>query len=107
MNSIGITMMFLAFALLLTWALSVEDFSRNKNIISLAIIRPLASIGIASYSIYLFHVPVKTIIDSIAMSERLKIPAYFIGCILVGKITWYLIERPIASYKSRFFSVEK
>jgi peptidoglycan/LPS O-acetylase OafA/YrhL len=104
MNSIGISMMFLAFTFVLIYVLSIEEFSGNKNIISLAFIQPLASIGIASYSIYLFHVPVKTIIDSIAMSGWLRIPAYFIACVLVGKLTWYLVERPIALYKSRFFS---
>lgn len=107
MNSIGITAMFLAFALLVAYLLSIEDFARNKNIISFTIIRPVAFAGIASYSIYLFHVPVKTIIDSIAISDWLRIPAYFIGCIATGKIIWYVIERPIASYKSRFFSTEK
>ncbi|MEJ7589580.1 MAG: hypothetical protein WKI04_18670, partial [Ferruginibacter sp.] len=101
MNSIGISMMFGAFAMLLAYSLSVEDFSRSKQIISLVIIQPLAAIGVASYSIYLFHVPLKTIIDSISMNEWFRSPAYFIACIAVGKITWYIIERPIALYKSR------
>jgi len=69
----------------------------------LALIQTLASIGIASYSIYLFHAPVKTIINGFAINEWLRIPAYFIACILVGKVSWYLIERPVASYKSRLF----
>jgi len=101
-NSIGITMMYLAFALLIVYFLSIEDFSRQRRIFSSAIVQPLASIGIASYSIYLFNVPVKTIIDSIPMIEWSKIPVYFIACIVVRKMTWYLIERPIAFYKSRF-----
>lgn len=100
MNSIGITMNYLAFSLLIIYLLSIEEFSRSKNLFSMAIIQPLASIGIASYSIYLFHVPIKTLIYSLEMRDSFRLPLYFISCILAGKIIWYLIERPIASYKS-------
>ncbi|MBC7889444.1 MAG: acyltransferase [Ferruginibacter sp.] len=107
MNSIGLTAMFLSLSLLLAYLLSVEDFSSGRNSIARAIIQPIAVAGIASYSIYLLHVPVKTFTDYFAISEWLKIPFYFISCIIAGKIAWYFIERPIASYKSRFFSTEK
>jgi len=107
LNSIGLTMMYFAFALLIAYMLSIEDVSRQKNIFSSAVIQPLASVGIASYSIYLFHVPVKTFIDGIPLNEWLNIPVYFIACIVVGKITWYLVERPIALYKSRSFGLDK
>lgn len=107
LNSIGITMMYIAFALLIAYVLSIENFSRQKHIFSSGIIQPLAWVGIASYSIYLFHVPIKTLIDSFSISGWRRIPVYFIACIVLGKMTWYFIERPIALYKSRFLSIDK
>lgn len=104
MNSIGMTFMFMGFTLLIAYFQSIENFSRSKNVTVLIFIKPLASIGIASYSIYLLHVPVKSIIYPLPISEQLKIPLYFIACILVGMVVWYLIEKPIATYKSNKFS---
>lgn len=107
LNSIGMSMMYLSFATLIGYLLSIENLLKQNNRIFKTLINPLASIGIASYSIYLLHVPVKTFVDAIPMSGWLRIPIYFIACMLIGKITWYLIERPIALYKSRFFAQEK
>ena len=100
MNSIGFTMNYLAATLMIVYVLSIEYFFRSKNIFSFITIQPLASIGIASYSIYLFHKPIKTIIYNFEMRESFKLTLYFLTSILAGKLIWYLIERPIASYKS-------
>lgn len=102
LNSAGMTCMFIAFALMVMYLLSIETFSKSRHIVSVAIIRPLAWVGIASYSIYLFHVPVKTLVDDHLHIEWMRIPAYFLACVIVGKLAWYLIERPIALYKSNY-----
>jgi peptidoglycan/LPS O-acetylase OafA/YrhL len=101
MNSLGMTMMYLAFALLIFYLVCIEDVLRSNNRASRLMIGPLVAIGLASYSIYLFHVPVKTIVDSIPLPYGSRLPVYFLGCIAMGKISWYLVERPIALYKSR------
>ena len=107
LNSVGMTCKFIAFAMMIVYLLSIETFSKSRHIVSVAIIRPLAWVGIASYSIYLFHVPVKTLIDDHLNIAWMKIPVYFLACVLVGRLAWYLIERPIAQYKSGYTDGKK
>jgi len=101
MNTAGMSMMYLAFTLLITYFLSIESIIRSKNIFTKIFIKPVSYIGIASYSIYLFHVPLKSLIDKFIISEWQKPYIVFSGCIITGFIIWYLIEKPIALYKSK------
>lgn len=99
MNTIGMSMMYLAFTLLIAYCLSIENILRRKNIYSTMLIKPITTIGIASYSIYLFHVPFKSMIDPFLNAGWPKIYVEFFSCILIGLLIWYVIERPIALYK--------
>lgn len=103
-NTIGISMMYLAITILITYFLSIENILREKNIFSKIIVTPIASIGIASYSIYIFHIPLKSIIDLLIPRKEFKIGIEFLGCILSGKLIWYLVEKPIFLYKSKKYS---
>jgi peptidoglycan/LPS O-acetylase OafA/YrhL len=55
--------------------------------------RPLVAIGIASYSIYLVHMP---FLDSLGWAG---VPKYFAGVasVAIGIAFWYAVERPLCS----------
>ena len=115
-RTIGFTLIYISFSALLIIFL----FSRNINKILQKICTPLiysviCRIGFYSYSIYLFHFYfVFFLVDSyytedIVTSRSLSLAAvisftgYFIGSIMLGVISSYLIEVPFLKIREKIF----
>jgi peptidoglycan/LPS O-acetylase OafA/YrhL len=63
-----------------------------------SMLRPIASLGRASYSIYLFHVPVLALVEGVfrrgAAAAWPGVAVYVGGSLAVGAVAYLVIERP-------------
>jgi peptidoglycan/LPS O-acetylase OafA/YrhL len=55
-------------------------------------------LGVISYSLYIFHIPVLILVDSAFLNipQQFKIEAFFVMVILLSTISYLLIERPLS-----------
>jgi len=70
----------------------------DKRFQSVLAWRPLAAIGVASYSIYLIHDPLVTVVENISpdVSRTPGVEALFVSLsLLVGSIFYLIVERPL------------
>lgn len=66
--------------------------------------RPLQVLGSWSYSVYLYHIMVNRIVpDSLGW---FKLPADVFVAVLLGAASYYLVEKPVLSFRDRFFGSE-
>ena len=98
-HTLGFTVVFLGFGLLLSRAV---DFTPGPY--TSTVIRSLANIGIYSYSIYLWHVPVMRFAHYLQPNAGLR---YF-GLAMTLAIVWgiiaaKLIELPVLAFRDRIF----
>ncbi|GAB5528382.1 MAG: hypothetical protein Roseis3KO_01590 [Roseivirga sp.] len=56
----------------------------------------LRFLGVCSYSLYLFHMPVLAFLKQSKLPDELKIWVFFIATILLSSLTYLLIERPLS-----------
>jgi len=107
LNTFGHSCMYFAFTLCLVYLISLEKVSRGKSFFALMLVKPVAWFGIASYSIYLFHEQVRTVVKNVHLPGGLTIPTYIISSILLGKVLWWLIEKPLMNLKTRYFNLQQ
>lgn len=79
-------------AMAITWIVGVAIFAiayrlRFHNPV-------LQYLGMISYSVYLVHSPVITVLKSVGMTGHLIIPAVFVLTVIVGGLTYKYIEEP-------------
>ena len=54
-----------------------------------------------SYSVYLLHVPIAHMVAGFEMPGLLKFVMYLFGSILVGYMSWILLEKPFMRLRRR------
>lgn len=105
MNTIGLTITNLGFAFLVLLSLDIEKYlQRQTSLYSKWIIAGLCFIGINSYSIYLWHLNAKRIINlSFVTNTNLGLVLYILLSIALGVLMSYGIEKSSLKLRDRLF----
>jgi peptidoglycan/LPS O-acetylase OafA/YrhL len=67
-------------------------------------VRPLAWIGLVSYGVYIWHVPLLLFMHRIGVAPDgffLTLPLLLAPTLLVSAASWYLVERPLIAWAGR------
>lgn len=67
--------------------------------------RPLATVGVASYSLYVWHVPIMRAIDGWPLARTGSFPLSLVAvpvCIAAALVSYRLIERPFLRHRRRW-----
>ena len=67
---------------------------------------PICALGIGAYSIYLFHMPIASVVEGWFPTDLLKHAVALPVVALVAAVSWYAIERPLISYARRRWRYE-
>jgi peptidoglycan/LPS O-acetylase OafA/YrhL len=100
MMTFGLTLLYLGFGFLL---IRTVDASLPRSARFLT--RPLAGMGYYSYSIYLWHVPVRVALVNWfpSLPDFLNLAIYLVVAVLWGIGASRLIEIPVLAYRDRYF----
>lgn len=108
MNVAGLSLLYFGFGLVLLNCLFFVKFD-NQPIGVQTIINFVAFIGFYSYSIYLYHIPIKNLWVPIcrkvlgAEIRLIEFIGYFLFSILAGVVTSRLIEIPFLKIRNKYF----
>lgn len=104
MFCIGFTILYLAFGALILWVIQNEILYTPKNFLN----KILRKIGIYSYSIYLWHMPVKFwFLNAFHMvfssNYYLDLLVYLLSSVLIGIFMSKIIEIPIIKFRDKLY----
>ncbi len=86
-----------ASCIIILWGFGAQAGSLRRSVTPLLACRPVQIVGLASYSIYLVHLPLIHAIDAFwAPSRLVGLPVSIVVGVGAGIAIYYLIERPIA-----------
>jgi peptidoglycan/LPS O-acetylase OafA/YrhL len=102
MQGIGLTSMFVGFALLVAW--SIDKKPQTK--IGAAIASALATVGFYSYSIYLWHFLLAQIFQALVMSAG-KFWFYMALSLALGIVMAKAIEMPALALREKWFPEQR
>ena len=109
MLTVGFSALYLGFSLVLLAALSGTRDSRPTGGLGL-VLAPLAFVGFHSYSIYLWHVPIRRwlspAVNRLAggpLPGPWELALYLVGSVVVGYIMAKLVELPFLRIRERYF----
>ena len=89
---------FLPFAIL--WGIVLLSAKYGKGLIHWILsLRILRFIGVISFSLYLFHVPVLKLAKQLEIPDFFRVYAFFLISITVATISYLLIERPLSKIR--------
>ena len=97
--SFGLTLEYLGFGILLMLMIYCLDSSKQKPNL-------LSAIGVCSYSIYLWHDPIGRLVLQKSLPAELfivQVAVYCLLCIVIGLVSFKLIETPMISLRNRLF----
>jgi peptidoglycan/LPS O-acetylase OafA/YrhL len=97
LHTFGVVLCYLGSGLLLLAALGLSGSGR--------MVRGLAWIGAHSYSIYLWHIPVRIASDRLlaAAPASLQYTVYLLGSLVLGVVMGKLVETPVLRLRDRWF----
>lgn len=109
MGTIGLTMLYLGFGLILWLVIANESY-----ILQIKLLRPmlktLSFVGFYSYSIYLFHLmvasfamPLLNRISPVKMDGKVQFMLYALMCLAVGVVASKIIEQPFLRLREKYF----
>ena len=105
--SIGFTLLYVAFGMLLLLTLFAKDIFKKDVFTNSLILKPIALVGVYSYTIYLWHIPAEGVINRFNIYYKWNIiPAftlYVVISILAGVITSKIIELPALKIRDKYF----
>ena len=67
-------------------------------------VRPLAWVGLVSYGVYMWHVPLLLFARRIDVAPHAFVPRFLMllgPVLLVAAASWYLVERPLIAWAGR------
>ena len=96
MDTIGFGMLSLGYGLIVLWAVN-RSFPRSR------LLRAMAWIGRFSYSIYLWHFPVRMFLAYDATSNLLLLPVYLAACLGFGWLAAWLVETPFLRLRDKLY----
>ena len=106
MNTIGLTLVNIGFGLLVFLFLSIKRNLYSSNIVKYPI-QLVCFIGINSYSIYLWHLNVKSTVSLLPYNHSVINLLYILLSILAGIIFSFLIERTSLKIRDMLFPGKK
>lgn len=108
-GTFGLTLLYVGFGILLIKILLMEDmFNKPRSLVS-KLAKPISFIGFYSYSIYLWHIPVKAYVYSflskyiVTTPVYLRFGIYLFLCVGAGYVASRLIEIPALRYRELKF----
>ena len=104
MNSVGISIMDIGFGIFVLFAVNLKMPEKLINYKFLKLIgNAVCFIGINSYSIYLWHLMSKKIVDHFQLEHTISIVIYFTFAIIVGVFMSFLVEKPFLRVRELYF----
>ena len=101
MDTIGLAMLSVGFALFVLWAV-------NRTMPEWELLKGMAWVGRYSYSIYLWHLIVKAYLGYYESGQRLiTLPLYVIACLGIGRLAAYLVETPFLQLRDKLYPAQK
>jgi peptidoglycan/LPS O-acetylase OafA/YrhL len=98
-QGLGLTALFIGFSFLLIWSVNRKPRTRAGTMV----LNAAAKVGFYSYSIYLWHTIVISVISSKYRLGFTVFWATLVACIVVGIAASMLIEHPALAYRERKF----
>lgn len=79
--------------------LLISIIPRKGVLVKLFELKFLRFLGICSYSLYLFHLPVLAFIKQLSVSDELKFFIFFPCVLVVSSLTYLLVEKPLSKIR--------
>jgi peptidoglycan/LPS O-acetylase OafA/YrhL len=95
MDTLGLGMISIGYALIVLWAV-------NRSLPEWRMLEGMAWIGRFSYSIYLWHYPLRKFLAYDETHKLILLPVYVVACLGVGWLAAYLIETPFLQLRDKF-----
>ncbi len=105
MNTAGLTLVNLGFALLVLLSLNMDDYlSNHSSVLLKSSVKAIGFIGINSYSIYLWHLNAKDIVYAVFSYNTVFMTfLYLLLALALGIIMYNVIEKPLLQLRDYFF----
>lgn len=105
--SIGFTLLYLAFGIILLIALYAKDIFKTEYIFNSVIFKLIAFVGFYSYTIYLWHIPAEAIINRFNIYYKWNIYLgfilYLMLSVVAGVISSKTVEIPALKIRDKYF----
>lgn len=104
-KTIGFTLLYISFGIILIHFLVNTNVNNQINkIFSVRVVDFVSKIGFCSYSIYVIHTFVITVVDIIQIKNRfLAFAIVFSVSVLSGFVMTYIVEKFFLNYRDKFF----
>lgn len=104
-KTIGFTMLYIAFSIILIYVLMHENIQmRLNNFAGSRVINFISKLGIYSYSIYIIHTFINTLISYLHINNPyLEFALFFAACFFSGKLMTLFIERYFLRIRDKYF----
>ncbi len=110
MNTIGFSFLYISFGIVLTCFILIKDMNQRLNkVFSRPVVDIVSRIGYCSYSIYIVHVLVNSVVENIRASYNLYNNQYlhfiitFIFSVISGMIMTYYIESYFLKMRDKYY----
>lgn len=104
MNTIGLTLANTGFGILVMLLVTIKNQQSNNTVtLQSLFMRPIAFVGEASYSIYLWHLNAKIIVFYTFNYDFISMNLLYISlAIVLGIMMWFIIEKPFLFLKNKY-----
>ena len=104
-RTIGFTMLYMAFGLLLLYFILSENITKKLNsVFTKYAVNAISEIGIYSYSIYIIHTFVISQVAKINIANKyILFTLVFVSCVVSGKVMTDLIEKYFLKMRDKYY----
>jgi len=86
---------------MLASALIVASWNFRYSLLPVAISRAFRELSRCSYSVYLLHMPIASLLLQLNIPTVVRLTAYLFGSIGIGSLSWRYLERPFMRLRNR------